>query len=192
MKKRTIYRAIAVIMALVTVLSLAACAQEEFVFEINENGEAVLVGYHGKGGNVTVPNEWKGAAVTAVAPLAFVNKQSLRSVTLPRTVKSIGEYAFSGSARLVVVYVNSKDITIGEGAFSGCLALEQIDLLECTEVPRWAFRNCASLREVRMSHAEKIGDGAFVGCTSLESFHIPDLVTEIGAGVVLLLFFGRQ
>jgi hypothetical protein len=64
MKKRRIYRALAAILVVVTVLSLVACAQnEEFVFEIDENGEAVLVGYHGKGGNVTVPKEWIGMTV---------------------------------------------------------------------------------------------------------------------------------
>lgn len=182
MRKISICRALAMILALVMLASLASCSQkEEFVFEIDENGEAVLVSYHGRGGNVTVPKEYGGTPVTRIAPLAFVNKQSLRSVTLPRSVKEIGEYAFLGSAGMVAVYINTKDIVIGEGAFSGCLWLESIDLLECAEIPKWAFRNCASLKEVRMAGATSIGEGAFVGCAALESIELPGGLETIGA-----------
>ena len=88
MKKRSIYRALAAALLFGAIMLLWACGEkEEFVFEKNESGGAILTGYHGKGGDVVVPEAYDGLPVVGVDSFAFVYKQSVTSVTLPETVE---------------------------------------------------------------------------------------------------------
>ena len=167
-------------LAVVTVLLLAACGGEKFDFELNENGEAVLVAYRGKGGEVSVPSEWQGAPVTAVGDFAFAYKRSVTSVTLPETVSYIGKYAFVGCGRLGEIKIENAKPEIEKGAFSECRGLESIDLKGCERIPEDAFKNCISLKEVSFADAKSVENRAFFGCSSLVDLYVPDSVVSIG------------
>ena len=171
MKRRSIYRVLAAVLLLGAVLLLWACEEkEEFTFEINESGGAVLTGYHGKGGDVVVPYTYDGIPVVGVDSFAFVYKQSVTSVTLPETVEYIGQYAFVGSSELRTVTLTSDKISIGEGAFSNCRGLEEITLNGCESIPKWAFKNCSSLVNIDVSGITEIGYGAFSAQKALVLF----------------------
>lgn len=87
----------------------------------------------------------KDSALVSVDKNAFRNCSSLKTLTLPSTLK-----------------------TIGEGAFEGCKALPEIDLSAITSVGKNAFKGCASLRSLAIPQdLEIIGDGAFEDCDNL-------------------------
>ena len=70
----------------------------------------------------------------------------------------------------IVSYTIPDSVTsIGEGAFSGCTSLTSITLPEgVTSIGSYAFDDCTSLRSITIPDSvTSIGEGAFSGCTSL-------------------------
>jgi len=105
----------------------------------------------------------------------FRNKTSLTSVKLPKTLKKIGSYAFSGCSGLTSVTIPDSVTVIWWFAFSGCSSLTSV------KIPDGVMT---------------IRDGAFNHCSSLTSITIPDSVTEIGASAFsdcssLNAFYGK-
>jgi hypothetical protein len=73
----------------------------------------VLIRYHGMGGNVTIPN-----SVTTIGDFAFSACHSLTSVTIPNSVTTINDYAFQ-NCHLRDVYVGwTSPLTITAEVFS--------------------------------------------------------------------------
>ncbi len=160
--KRRFTAFIALVLLLFTSLPTAAEELHEtdsgVVYTV-ENGEITVVGYHFAGFTLTVPAEIDGMPVTKVDKTAFYGDKNLTSVTLPDTVREIGEDAFSCCDNLTKV-VLPKDLP---------------------EIPLRCFRLCKVLREVTMPETVRvIGPSAFEGCLMLESVVVPASVTEIG------------
>jgi hypothetical protein len=129
----------------------------------------------------------------------------LSSVTLSKSVKDIGSYAFSDCSALVDIIIPNSTQTIENDAFSGCTSLGSITLpnsvktlgdesfLGCTSlsglkfstsvktIGNSVFRNCTSLTNVALSGGvTSLGDYVFSGCTSLSEVTLPTKITEIG------------
>ncbi|MDE7301205.1 MAG: leucine-rich repeat domain-containing protein [Clostridia bacterium] len=98
-------------------------------------------------------------------------------LTLPSTLKTIGEEAFFG-ARLGTLIIPSTVESMGKNAFSTC-TMQKVILNGVKEIGEGAFYRCPNLNEVSFSGVEKIGDSAFSECNSLESI-------EIGQGVKII------
>ena len=64
--------------------------------------------------------------VTIIAPRAFVNCETLTSVSIPNSVVCVSESAFWGCAFLECVYLPSSVRSIGHMAFEGCTSLTSI------------------------------------------------------------------
>ncbi|MBP5373133.1 MAG: leucine-rich repeat protein, partial [Clostridia bacterium] len=77
---------------------------------------------------------------------AFSSFQSLKSVTLPDTMKTIDEAAFKDCAELTEIDLGKNLTTIGDSAFYGCSSLKNVSL---------------------PASIESIGTDAFFGCNSL-------------------------
>ncbi len=93
---------------------------------------------------------------------------------------SIGEYAFA-SNRMTAISLPSTVTSIGEGAFSACTLLESITLpAGVTELADALFKNCTALAAVNGT-VTAIGEETFYGCRALTSFGIPATMTEIPA-----------
>ncbi|MBO5294053.1 MAG: leucine-rich repeat domain-containing protein [Clostridia bacterium] len=84
------------------------------------NGEAVLTAYLGDASEVLIPATLGGCPVVAVGDRAFLNQTSLTSVTLPKGVREIGWFAFSGCIALERVEIPSNVRAIAYGAFQNC------------------------------------------------------------------------
>lgn len=158
-----------------------------------------LIRYTGIDSNVVVPE-----GVKYIKDEAFQNT-SVKSVTLPDSVVSIGEHAFDECHQLQDIKLSANLTSIGKGAFSACIALRTIDFPESLEVIGYAafeectnlqkiripskvskiepfsFKNCLSLSDIVLeSGITSIARMAFYGCKSLTSIDIPNTVVEIG------------
>ena len=99
-------------------------------------------------------------------------------------VISIGDYSFYRT-RLTDVTIPPSVKSIGESAFSSCLYLSSISIPEGLEIiPKYAFYRCGSLSNIHLPSTIKcIKDYAFYGNMSLFSIVIPEGVEEISIGV---------
>ena len=85
------------------------------------------------------------------------------SITIPSSVTSIGERAFSMCERLTSITIPSSVTTIGKYAFYECTSLTSITISEgVTEIGAFAFDGCTSLRSITIpSSVIEIGERAF-------------------------------
>ena len=98
-----------------------------------------------------------------------------------KVVLGICENAFAGRNMISGVYLLNGLITIGNGAFSDCTSLKEIEIPETvTHIGSEAFLNCTSLEKLTLHEGLlEIGSGAFQDCSSLKEVVIPKSVTKI-------------
>ncbi len=92
----------------------------------------------------------------------------LESIDLTNA-EELGEYAFSGSRSLHTVALGASLTELPKYSFSGCIALEQINLDKVTVVGDYAFLDNGALHTADLSAAQEIGEYAFLRCSSLSS-----------------------
>ncbi len=95
----------------------------------------------------------------------------LTSVTIPNSVKVIGEHAFSYCINMTSAIIGNSVTTIGECAFTQCMGLTSVTIPNSvTSIGENAFSCCTGLTSVTIGESvETIGSGAFSACTSLTS-----------------------
>jgi len=117
--------------------------------------------------------------------MAFYCCSTLTNVTLPESVTSIGDHAFSGCTSLTEIALPDTVRTLGDYAFAYCASVTAISIpAGVTNINFGAFEGCANLASVNIPNGvTTITDEAFWGCTSLTSITIPDSVTMLGEHV---------
>jgi len=155
-----------------------------------------------KSGAVVIPE-----GVKTIGNDAFfnANKNKITSIKLPNSLKSIGDYAFSGMA-LKSIEIPDTVNELGESAFYSCTQLKSIKLSSglkklsknlfdgCTQltdvtipdsvttIEFGCFYECYGLKSVKIPNTLKeLGDDVFLDCKNLTDITIPDGVTTIGA-----------
>ena len=73
--------------------------------------------------NTTIPN-----SVTSIGEFAFSDCSGLTSVAIPNSVTSIGDYAFSSCSGLTSVTIGNSVTSIGDYAFFGCTGLHSLTI----------------------------------------------------------------
>jgi hypothetical protein len=98
----------------------------------------------------------------------------ITSVTIPGSVKSIGESAFEGCHGLKSIIIPGSVMSIGEKAFSNCGGLKSITISSGVKsIGKQAFWQCADLMFITIPNSmTDIGHGAFDGCTGLTSINV--------------------
>ena len=105
-----------------------------------------------------------------------------RTVVIPNSVTSIGDYAFYECSGLTSITIPDGVTSIGNDAFSDCSSLTSITIPDSvTSIGSSVFRDCGSLASITIPDGvTNIGWSAFLRCTGLTSVTIPDSVTSIG------------
>ena len=124
----------------------------------------ILKKYTGEGGSVVVPK-----SVTSIGDYAFCNCSTLTSVTIPNSVISIQQSAFNNCCNLKKVTLSNSVTSIGDYAFSSCKALTSVTIPNSvTSIQRSAFWDCSSLKSITIPGSViSIGEKAFGGCRKL-------------------------
>jgi len=98
-------------------------------------GKTKLVAYPGgKTGAFTIPN-----SVTSIENFAFSGCTSLTSVTIPSGITSIGNYAFQSCNGLTSITIPDSVISIGNNAFSLCTSLVSVTFATGSNIPDATF-----------------------------------------------------
>ncbi len=152
----------------------------------------------------SIPRQIEGMDVVCIGSSVFAFCDSLASVTIPDSVKSIGYHAFEGRSKLTSVTIPDSVKYLGSSAFQDCFILGSVTIGNSVKrIGSRAFYYCESLpsvtigdsvteigyeafgrsalRSVTMSDSVKsIKDFAFYNCTSLHSVTIGNSVKSIG------------
>lgn len=109
-------------------------------------------------------------------------KAAIEKIVVEWGITILDKYAFAYTTNLKEVSLPDSLVTIGEDAFSGS-GLTSIEIPDSvTQINASAFSHCENLSSVKLSsNLDYIGQSAFSGCTSLTSIEIPDSVTYIYA-----------
>ena len=189
----------------------------------NDYEDGVQIVRIDKTGRVVIPEYIDGKPVRSVAAIdydanryyyrslhtgfVFDAPDKVTSVTLPDTLREIGDYVFLGCKRLASVTIPDGVTKIGRAAFRDCTSLVTVkmpdtvrsieqeafyncDLLSDIELPAGltsigstAFHECAALKNITIPSGIKSIEGeTFCGCAGLTSITIPSSVTSIGNG----------
>lgn len=97
-------------------------------------------------------------------------------VSIPDTVKVIGEGAFAGNTTLQSVELSDGIESIRYNAFGDCTALERITIPDSvTKVSPGAFKGCTALESVEIGeNVSSWGSGVFNGCSSLSELFVDE------------------
>ena len=108
---------------------------------------------------------------------------NLLSLTLPKSITTVGYYAMVGNTNLSEVTFFEGLTSIGECAFQNCDALTSVVLPSgLTTINSYAFRDCDNLVSVSLSEGiETIGYEAFQSCNKLTTINFPEGLTSIGS-----------
>ncbi len=131
----------------------------KYSLNTDEKGYTVVgIGYC-EDTDLVIPATYRGLPVTAIGSNAFESVRSFKSVSIPASVTTIGEYAFAHCSVTTVTFAaNSKLTTLDEYAFFLSSSLQSIALPDGVTT---------------------IGVAAFNGCNNITSISIPDSVTTI-------------
>lgn len=108
------------------------------------------------------------------------------SISLPDSVKELGNCLFENSKALTKVKLPSDITELPPYLFSGCSALTKVTMPKAlSALPEGLFKNCSSLTEIPFrAGITALPASVFEGCTSLKSLVIPPTVRRIEARAV--------
>ena len=131
--------------------------------------------------DVVIPSTYNGYPVTEIRSNAFLESSLIR-ITIPDSVTSIGDYAFSKCESLTSIVISDNLTSIGNYVFYNCTKLNSIAIPDSvTSIGSYAFSNCTGLTSVTIGNGvTSIGSGAFDSCSKLTSVTIGNGVTSIG------------
>ena len=166
-----------------------------FKFTIDDTAKtAMITGPVGAPTSLTIPSkillDGQNYDVIAIGPVAFMECASLTSITLPRSLESIGVFAFAFTG-LTSITIPDNTTSIENYALSYCTGLTSITV-ESGNAKYHSEENCLIETASKTLIAgcknsiiptdgsvTSIGDMAFI-CSGLTSITIPDSVTSIG------------
>lgn len=156
MQKRHLMTLLALVLALFALVLLHPTASaadggsDKLVGANIQNG--VLLGYYGLGGDIVLPN-----TVTKINDEALKGNDNIVSITIPGSVKDIGNNAFEGCTKLErVIFTNpekaNKTLIIRVSAFQNCKKLTECEIpARAYQVVGNIFKGCTSLMEIKVN-----------------------------------------
>ena len=99
------------------------------------------------------------------------------ALTLPETLKTIGDSAFLGNTGLREIEIPASVENFGKYVFTYCTGLEKVVLHEnVKEIKEFCFAGCTALKTINLENVEKFGTYSFTSCAALETVNLSGAV----------------
>ncbi|MCM1133362.1 MAG: leucine-rich repeat protein [Ruminococcus flavefaciens] len=133
-------------------ISVETADSDIFEYVMVERREIWVTGIKANAEKIVIPESYGGLPVVGINSYAFGNsefKSSVKSVVIPKTVKYIGEGAFSYCDSIETITISDGVEDIGELAFVGCSSLKTITIPESVKtIGDNAFNGCYNMDEI--------------------------------------------
>lgn len=159
-------------------------ASEGLEFKVYSNGTCSVTGVGTcTDSNIVIPQTApSGEVVTRIASNAFIDCESLISITMPNSITAIETSAFENCKNLKTVNFSNNLASIGNYSFRNCNSLSNINLPDSLNaIESYAFEHCIKLSEINLpKNIIAIDSGAFKDCSNLTGLNVPNGITVIG------------
>ena len=121
-------------------------------------------------------------SIRKIPNYAFDGCTSLKTVTLPKTLTTIGDYAFRECSSLSSLTFGNMLSAVGKQAFTGCHAVTQVTV-SSRDVPDKFFADTTIDSEYTLTLSDEVqtlGESAFDGCENMVSLSIGKRLISIG------------
>jgi len=169
---------------------------DALTYSSNGDGESctVTAAHASLSGDVYIPEEHGGLAVTAIGDEAFFECEKITSLSLPSGIEKIGESAFAHCSSLEKITISENVKSVGEFAFFACDSLKEISVSTKNQY----FRSSGGALYTKQGDAlvavpaategeftvedgtQKIAPCAFISCRNITKIALPDTVEQIG------------
>ncbi len=155
------------------------------ILKVSLNGS--IIKYNGYWKNINIPDTINDVKIKYIGQNAF-ESTNITKITIPNSVLSIGDFAFSGATNLKEIIIDSLSSemqVIGNNVFNNCSSLTKITIPNSvSSIGDFAFSGATNLKEIIIdglaSKIEVIGNNVFNNCSSLTKITIPNSVLSIG------------
>ena len=156
-----------------------------FLVQAGQTYYVVVAGYDGSGAAALSWECVEGGPPTFTIEdgvLTSVELNGAFEVTIPGTVREIGESAFEGCEDLMSVVMSNGVAKIDDYAFYNCSSLESVTLpYGLTSIGKYAFAYCYELAAVTVPEGvTNVGIRVFYYCDGLTSVALPRSLASIG------------
>lgn len=156
-----------------------ACTIENGVIYENDQKETVISSLPSVPKELTLPD-----TVKTIGNSAFANNAVLTKIIIPEGVTSIGDSAFYHCDALTSAQLPESLTTMGTYVFAYCGNLNTVNLPQnITVIPARTFFRAGLIQFTIPEGVTEIGDEAFEACDRLETINFPSTLTTLGKNV---------
>ena len=164
----------------------------QFKYEIDKRGRAIITSYIGNKGNVTIPSTIDGHKVIAIGDHAFnetrnlTNGRKLVHVVISEGIKTIGDFAFVNCKNLETVKLPNSLEDIGDQTFIQCSNLTKINIPpKVTKLgfSGYMFQECGFTSFTVPETMKSIPSCTFRICKNLKNFIVYSRDVELGSNL---------
>jgi len=197
--KKTLAFILVVIFTIALVLTEASGdVSGDYTYDVKSDQTATITRYRGDEPSIVLPTVLESYIVTEIDTSAFTLCDTLTSVTLSKTIRTIGNYTFAFCSTLSSIevspdntYYSSIDGVLFRKADKTLLTYPAGKPDTTYSVPYGtlaiaddAFWNCESLTSVSLPDTLlTIGSSSFYGCNGLTSVTLPSSLQTVGTGI---------
>ena len=170
---------------------------DKFIYQINTTNKISITGFKASDSIVNIPEKIENKEVSEIVEEAFSECTNLREITIPKTVRTIGNGAFAGSESLQNIYVDEYWIGAPYTSIDGVLYNKKNDSIhtypagrenisytiqgEGSEVIDYAFYGAQYLETINFNITIfTISEYSFAECKNLKQLNLPGNLRAIG------------
>lgn len=153
-----------------------------FRVQMNSDMESYcIISYIGSAKHVVIPTSYNGIPITRIGDSAFLRKNTIETVTIPTTIKSMGIDVFFDCENIAYnIYNGGKYLGNDANPYYYFVGPQNMDVesisvhADTCIIAAYAFRSCEKLKKVVIGdNIIQMGYGMVSECPSIESLTVP-------------------